>query len=515
MSEPSSERRQLVARLAPIAAVAGVAAALFAQTRHYALLGWDSYPIVLTSRVLSWADFVGNFTERLMDGLYSDLYYRPLVNLTFAADYAAWGLEPSGYQLTNVVLFALCALMVHVLARRLLSGAAWFGSWLALLAFLFSPLLFEVLPVPARRAEMLCCLFMLIALASQLRPAALAAIRPPALPAIATLAAIASKESALVLPALVFIAVWAYSPRKGAADRLRHAASCTVPHGAALALMLGARFMVLGGLGGHSEAGLFEALRTTPRAVLRLAEGLILPQSFMQGPGLGRWLVTIFVLCLALTAILQLLRAPGGKDQAELPQAIEAMLVAGAWSLIFGVLYAAVGLIGPWYFFLPIAGWAIFAGALAETLLAFRRQAGLAGRIGAGVTLALLLAVLIWHARYSPVIYRYDEWQQATELSDEFMESALADIDRALDGRYIEGPILPYWVPAKVSGPTINGGATLADYSAAAWIAMARPERKIRMRLADGTIELDPQGLLVLLPVITNFPEPTSVTDPP
>ena len=69
------------------AAIALAAFALtFAQTKDYGLLGHDSYPIIIASRVQSLADLAGNFTEKLMDGRYAGDFYRPLLNFSFALD---------------------------------------------------------------------------------------------------------------------------------------------------------------------------------------------------------------------------------------------------------------------------------------------------------------------------------------------------------------------------------------------------------------------------------------------
>jgi len=219
----------LIDRYLPPVIVAALAAALFSQTRHYGLLGFDSYPIIVTSRIQSLADLLGTFTEKLMDGRYAGEFYRPLLNLTFAADHMLWGLKAFGYQLTNVLLLGGWAWALHALLRRLLGPRARVGPLVAVLVFMLSALQFEVLPVPARRADLLCGLFMVLALWLQLAPRALAGPRPPWWPALATLAALASKETAFVLPILIVVAVALYSERSNVRDRIRHAAIAVVP----------------------------------------------------------------------------------------------------------------------------------------------------------------------------------------------------------------------------------------------------------------------------------------------
>jgi len=89
------------------------------------LLGWDTYATIIASRIESWADLWGTFSEVMMDGRlpFGD-FYRPVGNLFIALDYAIWDLEPFGYQLTNLALWSLSASLVYLLARRLIGHGA-------------------------------------------------------------------------------------------------------------------------------------------------------------------------------------------------------------------------------------------------------------------------------------------------------------------------------------------------------------------------------------------------------
>jgi tetratricopeptide (TPR) repeat protein len=50
-------------------------------------------------------------------------HYQPLSWITFAIDYALWGLDPRGYHLTNLLLHAANAALVYLLAARLMAIA--------------------------------------------------------------------------------------------------------------------------------------------------------------------------------------------------------------------------------------------------------------------------------------------------------------------------------------------------------------------------------------------------------
>jgi len=346
-----------------------------------------------------------------------------------------------GYQLTNVLVFAGCAWAIYALARRLMGQGANVGPLVALLVFALNPLLFEVLPAPPRRPELLCCMFMALSLSLQLAPRALESRRLPLLPAVAALLAMASKESAFVLPALSWLVVYLYSPRE---KRFAHALRTTVPHAVVLALMMAVRLGVLGGIGGHGSLPLGEALAAVPKAVFLVSGSLLLPQQPMQGSMSGKVLIAVLTLVVVAVAALRAWRLPETDASPKAASHVAlAMQVAGAWILLFGLTYAAVGLIGPWYLLLPVAGWAILVGALAQYLVASIIDETRSVRAASVAALVLLAALMVWQSRYSPLFYRYDEWTRATTMSERYFADADGLIRAAENGTIVKSPSLP------------------------------------------------------------------------
>ncbi len=138
-----------------------------------------------------------------------DRLYRPLTMFTFALNYAAHGLDPRGFHLTNVLMHALVCGLVWRLVLRLFDDP--------LLAF-WSALLFAVHPVHAEavanvvgRAEILTTLFLLIALLVLLtgRSGPTAARLVASLPLF--LAALLCKESTIsYVPIALILLFWCY-----------------------------------------------------------------------------------------------------------------------------------------------------------------------------------------------------------------------------------------------------------------------------------------------------------------
>jgi hypothetical protein len=451
---------------------------IFGETRRYGLLGYDSYPIILTSRVQSFADFMGNFTEKLMDGRYFNDFYRPLLNFSFALDYALWRLRPIGYQLTNALLFAGCAVALFALVRRLVGPRAFIAPLVAMLFFLLHPAHVEVIPVPPRRADLLCCLFLALSLTSQLSPKALAMKRPPILPAIFGLLAIASKESGLILPALAYAAVLLYSPRSKVWKRALHAATAIIPHVLVTAVMVAARIAVIGDIGGHRATVLSYGPDRFPSAFIETGRLLLFPQAVMQKTSLAGWLAGAVVLGVTITGILTLAtrrpHRPGRRP-------VRAAVLGGLWAVLVSATYIVAAQIEPWYLFLPVAGLAVFVAGVTDGLAAALRRGAWPARITAAATLLLLLGLVGWQARYSPFFQKYDEYERATTASDTFFEELRKRIEATPNGAAILAPPMPRWVRPRPDQPTVFGAAILMDYSVQAWAELTYPNRRIRV----------------------------------
>ena len=462
-------------RFLPFGLVAAAATGLFLQTRSFGLLGFDSFPLVAESRIRSFADLLATFTESLMAGYYPVDYYRPLLKLTFAADYAVWGLEPFGYQLTNVLVYAGCAIAVWALARRLSGPEAVVAPWLALAVFLLHPVHYDVVPIPARRSEMLCCAFMALSVWLQLSPRALR-VRFPLWPAAATLAALASKETAFVLPAVSFVAVLLYAPGARGRDRFVRAVQAVIPHAVVVLAMLGVR----ASLGFVGTGGLM----LTAGGIRRMF-GATAAEPLLTSSAAGRWVLSSIAVVLLVGFALSLFgwawRRRGGDGHPSL-RAVRPELVALVW--VAAVLLLTYGRSNPWKFeylyLIPMAGWALLTGAIVGRTLRFARAPGVRPRVAAAVMILTMAVPIVYQARYSPLLFHYGEGEEATAAARSFLGEARALIDQAADGSVVPGPHLPRRVPPR-DPLRIFGTMIFLDYSVQAWADLTFPERRIRV----------------------------------
>ena len=149
----------------------------------------DDFGWIVDSRVDSLASALDLFRK-------NHGFYRPLVSLSFAANYALFGIHPLGYGWTNLALLGLCGVLLQCLLRSLgLSrGAAWTGAAVWLLNF--HGINMAVLWISGRTA---------LLLITGALVAAIGAVRGWPAPALLGFAfALGSKEEAILIPVIWF-----------------------------------------------------------------------------------------------------------------------------------------------------------------------------------------------------------------------------------------------------------------------------------------------------------------------
>jgi len=132
-------------------------------------------------------------------------YYRPLVISSFWLDRSLWGIRPSGFHLTNVLLnCACCALVALVLAELL---ASFWPALLGGLTFAFHTSHVESVAFVSGRTDLMMTLFVLLAFLALLRFRRRPTGTWLGLTIVPFAVALLCKETALLFPALALFAV--------------------------------------------------------------------------------------------------------------------------------------------------------------------------------------------------------------------------------------------------------------------------------------------------------------------
>lgn len=197
---------------------------------------YDDEEIILANenyRGLGWSNIRWMFTTFLMG------HYQPLTWLSLAFDHAAWGMNPRGYHLTNVLLHSANAALVFAILSRLLvlAGArlsprtttvagppAWAINWAALVAallFAVHPLRVESVAWVTERRDVLSSFWMLAAVLLYLKAndAVASGLRRRFLAAafVAFILSLLSRAMAVTLPVILLFLDWYPLGRLGAA----------------------------------------------------------------------------------------------------------------------------------------------------------------------------------------------------------------------------------------------------------------------------------------------------------
>ena len=128
---------------------------------------------------------------------------RPAVNISYAIDRVLWGPSPAGFHVTNVLLHMLNVALLFELVRRGTGRVV--SAFIAAALFAVHPMMTQAVGYISGRAEVLCTTFLLIALAAARRWMLGGRGVWLAATFVLWLLALASKETAAVFAALVFL----------------------------------------------------------------------------------------------------------------------------------------------------------------------------------------------------------------------------------------------------------------------------------------------------------------------
>jgi protein O-mannosyl-transferase len=184
--------------------VAAVAFLAYANNLGNGFVMDDRYNVVQNEQLRSLAHWPRFFTQpwgahaaTAGDRLINQTYWRPLVTASYALDYAIWGLWPSGFHLTNNLIFSLtCALLALLLLQL---GLPWTTAGAGALFFAVHPVHTEAVNLISYRTEIMATLWVVLALVIHQRTGPRLRRDLLWLPLLYALG-LMSKESAVTLP---------------------------------------------------------------------------------------------------------------------------------------------------------------------------------------------------------------------------------------------------------------------------------------------------------------------------
>ena len=151
-------------RLRLAALCLGLCCLLYAGGMRHEFLSDDRTIVVVNVLLRDWANaprlFAASWPHQIGA---SFVFYRPLVGLSFMIDYHLWGLTPTGFRMTNILLHAVNALLLYVLiVGSAGDGPSRTGAVSACLLFAAHPVQAEVVNFISARTESLPAFFWLL-----------------------------------------------------------------------------------------------------------------------------------------------------------------------------------------------------------------------------------------------------------------------------------------------------------------------------------------------------------------
>lgn len=279
----------------------------------------DLSQIVSNPHVQSWRFVPSYFTEQVWGHLYPGQpgdYYRPVFLLCLLLDHTLFGLRPAGWHATALLLHLLTTGLVYLLAGKLTRDRM--AAAIAALFFGLHPVHIEAVAWVSAVAEPLMAAPMLGSFLCYLKQRE----SPPhkRLWQAASLAlfvfAVLSKETALVLPAIIAAYEWLFplddgQPADSRSGLLMRIARAIGPFALVAAGCLAVRFHVLKGFGRPTEKPLSAVLLTWPSLLWLYLKQLLWPfkisafyeTPWVHSPAMGNFVLPLLAVGCAVAAL--------------------------------------------------------------------------------------------------------------------------------------------------------------------------------------------------------------------
>jgi len=330
----------------------------------------DLGQIVSNPRVHSWHYFPQYFNHNLWVQLGDNVpsnYYRPLFLVWMLVNHTFFGLEPAGWHIAAMLLHAMVTWVVYVMAGRALNDKL--AGGIAAMIFAVHPIHVEAVTWVSGINEPLFALFALLTVLCYTRWRE--AGRPGWL--VLSLAvfslSLLSKETAVILPAIILFYEWRRTVGNELAVRARRTLMVAAPYVGLVLLYLAIRAVALKGMapGIGNHASMESVLLTIPAAAWFYLSELVWPSSlsvfyglsFVAHPGLMNFVLPCLGI-LVVAAGLYLL----GRRVAGVTVAVLWLFVPLLPPLLALVRFDARDLVHDRYLYLPSFGFSMLVALL-------------------------------------------------------------------------------------------------------------------------------------------------------
>lgn len=464
--------------------------------------GTDTFTLIETSRISSFKDVWRIFSEPLMGQTkFVDVarFYRPISTLSYSLDVSLWGLEPFGFQLTNLLLHALVSILVVLLMRALVPGSIAF-PWLSGFLFAAHPILVESVPAIDRRHDVIAALFLVCSLLLFLKGRSRTVRRGlySCLSVVLFIPAMGAKETAIVLPFLILAYLLAFDEGRNARAKVSGAITASVPYITVTLLYLVLRIHVLGGMGGYRSQSASSAASVAVYGINILHayfQDLVYPVDFFGVVADSGYILTplfvLYIVCYAVVFLWSNEKAGEPRDGRRV------MVFLGTWLALPLLLFICTLTFSHRSMYLsviPFSGMVAFPIVRSEKTLRnmwtrarnavnFNRTRVSHGFVASRiVVIGLGFAVSCSLLSSSAMFNRYGHWTDSARISSRFLNR----LNKEIANIPLNSSIHVYNLPDRILSyqntiPHAREVTYLQDYSIESWLNLRIPGNRLKV----------------------------------
>jgi len=229
--------------------IAFIAFLTYKDMLSYFFSNMDTTFMIFHWRIGSLHDIVRIFTEP-----WTATWYRPIFALTSGIDYAIWGINPFGWNLTSVILHVLVSVCLFFIMLLLTKGEL-FIAWLSAVIFTTHPILANDVLVVTYRQDVIAALLMLLTLLFFLKHASSVSKKRYYifLSLLFFVITLGAKEVTIITPLIIFAYILIFSNGKSTKEKMHKAIRECMPFFLLALLYFAWRTYLLHGMGGYGK----------------------------------------------------------------------------------------------------------------------------------------------------------------------------------------------------------------------------------------------------------------------
>lgn len=486
LSIPDDNMKKKVLIGAALLSLAAVHLFTYGEVLGYYFTSMDAFPLLATAMIESPGDLVRVLTSPLGGGFPFGTYYRPVSELSYGIDYLIWGKNPMGYHLTAVVLHFLNVILVFGAAFFIFAGkkrvVLW--SWLAACLFLLNPVNAVIIPSISKRQELLYTFLFCLSVIFFLKWIRSAGGFGWYWASLASgFLSIFTKETAFVLPAVIWISGFMFIDRGGHRQRAIHSFIYAWPYAGFAFLNILLHLYLFREWGVEMPASIYQHVNVAARALFTLFWPLGLLE--MSNPARAGIFMVVSTAVLVLFVVVLTGRRKRDFILSALGPRWKVSTYLAAVTGTFLVFFIVTGKALYTYQYLPN----IFLTPLVLLLLGETFADKRAMIITRSICISYILLTIV----YSPMVTGYSGWRHGSEITRLTIERT----GKAL--RSAEGSGRVYLVNwpgfiARTENPPGKRATILLDYSMTAWARWEGLDKRADLTFIPVSYLLFPSG---------------------